>query len=144
MLDGKRGAWVGAGHHAEEHRDIGNRATHGAFYTQSMEKQFTAEARHAAVGSAKTKNIVEARWIAQRAHHVAAVSHRQHAQGQGNSGATATASGALRLIIGIQRRAKHGIVRLRAETHFGDVGFADENDARAAKALDKDLVVIRN
>src|SRR5215831_8433912 len=61
MLDGKRGAWVGAGHHAEEHRDIGNRASHGAFYTQSMEKQFTAEARHAAVGSAKTKREIQGR-----------------------------------------------------------------------------------
>ena len=60
------------------------------------------------------------------------------------AGAAARAAGALRQVVGIERRAVHLVVGVRAHAEFRDVGLADREHAGAAQPLDEHGVLGRH
>ncbi|MCY1398697.1 hypothetical protein D9M71_137330 [compost metagenome] len=145
VADSQGCAAVVAGLRLQQAGDVGDAAPHGPFGAQLLDEQLRRRAEgHAALGWAQAEHIVEGCRVAQRAHHVAAVGYRQHAQGQGHGGATATATGAQARVIGIAGGAEHAVVALRAQAKLRHVGLADEDRATGPHPRDADGVLGRH
>ena len=147
---GKRGRIVGererrgrraARLHRQQRRKVGDVARHRPVGRQLAEEHLGRRARPARGPRwAEAVDVVERRRIAQRAHHVAAVGHRQQAQRHRHRRAAAAAAAGARRVVGAAGRAEHAVVGLRAEPELGGVGLADHDragglDARRHRAV---------
>ncbi|MNQ78691.1 hypothetical protein D3C85_936120 [compost metagenome] len=143
VADSQGAAAVITGLGLQQASDVGDAAPHRAFGTQLLDEQFRRRPMgHAALGRAQAEHVVEGCGVAQRPHHVAAVGHRQHAQGQGHGGAAAAAAGTQAWVIGVAGGAEHVVVALRAQAEFRHVGLADKDCAAGPHARHTDGVVL--
>ena len=97
-------------------------------------------AGHGAQRGPETDHVVPAGRVAERTHHVAAISHRHHAKREGHRCASARAARGARGVPGVARHPEHGVVALRAVAEFGHVGFADEQRSCRADTADEHRV----
>ncbi len=82
------------------------------------------------MGGAKAVDVVEGTGVAQGAHHVATVSHGQHAGSQGDGGPAAAAASTQIGLVSVAGSAKNGVVGVRSQAKFRGIGFTDQNGAR--------------
>ncbi len=116
--------------HRQQARRVFHGARHRAFDAQLLEEQLLlGVAGHASARRPHADHVVEGGRVAQRAHHVAAVGHGHHAQGERHGRAAAAAARAALGRIGVARDAEHRGVGVRAESELGRVGLADDDGA---------------
>ena len=80
--------------------------------------------------------------VAQRAAEVGAVGDGDHAGGQRDGGAAATAPATAAQVVGVARRAEDGVEGVRARPEFGRVALAQDDRTGGAQALDDEVVLV--
>ena len=133
-------ARIGAGHHAEEKRHVGDRAGHRPVDAEAEPRKRVGGGRHQADRRPQRDDVVEVGGVAQRAAEVAAVGNGQHARGQRRAGAAARPAGALAEVVGVPRDAVDLVVGVRAQPELGDVGLADAEGPGVPQPLDEHRV----
>ena len=129
----RAGARIGPGDRAQQQRDVGDRARHRPRTASGATCRRPGGTRPG--DGRKPDDVAEARGIAQRAAHVAAVGDRHHAAGERHGRAAAAAAAGLRQVVRIARRAEHRVERLRAGAELRGVGLADHDRARCANRV---------
>src|SRR6476469_7733412 len=122
----------------EQQSDIRWRSADRSLNAEARRKDILSGNRNASVACAQTKDIIERRWIAQRASVVAAVGDSLHPQRDRNGCPAARTTGGARLIVGVLGCSVDVVVGLRAAAELGGIRLADEDSAVAAQALDHD------
>ena len=141
LADRERDARVVPSDYGQQHREVRHRARHRSMHRASagMKTSRTSDG-DAAERGAKAEHVVERGGIASEPRVIAAVGDGQHPQRERDGRAAAASAGGLRLIVGVERGAEDRIIGMRAEAEFRDVGFADDDRARALYPLDQDRI----
>ena len=100
--------------------------------------------RHAALRWPKTKHIVPGSRVAQAAHEVRAIGHRQHVRGQRHRRAATAAARRARQVIRVAGDAKHVVESVRAQSKLGHIGFANDDAAGRLHALGHQAIFRRH
>ena len=121
---------VDPGLHLQQPRDILHRAPHRTFGRQRCEMRVTfGICGNKTPGRAKPIDITKGRRVAQAAHHIAAIGHRQHTRRKTRSRPTGRPTRGAAQVIGVARHTKDRVEAVAAMAPFGRVGLADEDRA---------------
>ena len=141
----QRRACIAARLNGEQTRQILRTARHRPLGAKLLKETVKGRnRRHSAKGRSQSVDIVEGRRIAQRPSHVAAVGHRQHAQGQCNGRSATAATCSAGVVIGIERGAKDRVVGVRTQSELGRIGLADDDGASLLHALHEKCIEVRH
>ena len=100
--------------------------------------------RTQATRGAHANDTAKGRRIPKRPAHVGAVCDRQHPARECDGCAPAAAAACLRQVVRIERRAEHGIERLRPGAKLRRVGLSNSDRARAFQLRDERRIGIRH
>ena len=144
LVDGNRRTRVRTCNRAQQERHVGHGARHRALDAQRRPRGRRWPCRHASRRRPHADDAAEARGIAERAAHVAAVGNRQHPGRERDRRAAAASAAGPGAVMRIQRGSEHRIERLRAGAELRRVRLADDDRARLPQALDDQRVFRRN
>jgi hypothetical protein len=124
-------------------RQIVHVARHRAFDRQLMQPEFRARpARHPPLTRAQTEYIVPASRIAQAAHEIRTIRHRQQTMCECDRRTTTAAACAHAGVPRIASGAMNLVEGMRAQSQFRNIGLADDDRASRLDTLSDDLVVL--
>ena len=145
LRDRQRRARIVTGLDRQQLGEVAHRARHRAFGAQLGDPRIGGgPIRHAALARSQPEDVIPCRRVAQAAHEVRAIGHRQQPLRQRHRGTAARTPGADARIPCVAGGAKQLVVGVRAEPELRHVGFADHDAAGGLHAFDHHTVDARD
>mmetsp|Transcript_27376 Transcript_27376/g.50288 ORF Transcript_27376/g.50288 Transcript_27376/m.50288 type:complete len:509 (+) Transcript_27376:1695-3221(+) len=145
LIQAKGLARIGTCHCVQQCGQVTRASCHRAIAGQRMQICVARRlGRHHPPTGTHAIDVVPARRIAQRPHHIRSIRHAQHARGQSHRRTTGRPPGTAAQVIRIAGRAKNGVHRMGPKSKLRRIRLADDNRASGTQTGHHDIVLLRH